>query len=210
MYNINNEIGSTYISDSIRKICWREEWAHPYESVLSIIAKVKISNCINSQEIIRLFGNINIREQKTCTTAARYMNLYSMYGFDRELLMNYTTFDLTQQRKLIRNICNSGIKTNIKYHFSRYLKYCDECMKYYFHSIFHQLLNTYKCPFHEVELRDACINCGKSTLYSFKYGDFYKCSCGFNISGNSGCSWNIWNEIFEIKRDVLIGEFLDI
>ncbi|NOU87075.1 hypothetical protein GC102_14980 [Paenibacillus sp. LMG 31460] len=212
MIFINEIAASASSSEYLRKICWREEWVHPYESIISIIEKIKVANVIESEDIIRGLGTKILREQRTITTAAKNMDLYTMQSFDDELFMYYTNYDLKKQKELIKKVCNSSYVGRKTYdHFSKYLKYCEECLEYHFHSIFHQLWAVNVCPFHGISLRDTCVRCNKTRSYSFKYGDHFRCYCGYSfITENSSgrTIWANWGREFEIKKDIFIWTYI--
>ncbi len=207
-YSFYCEIAASSLLVNSKKICWRAEWVHPLESVLSIIEKVKIANQIESVDIIRTLGIDIVREQKSITQSSKYLDLYTMQGFDDESFMQFINFSIQGQRDFIKKVCSSSYFGNkLLDHFSKYLNYCEECLQYNFHSILHQLSIIGRCPYHDERTRNTCVQCKKGILYSFKYRCHFQCSsCGYRLTKESG--WKNWNKKFEIKNDLFIDKYL--
>lgn len=195
------EIAASSAFVNSKKLCWRAEWVHPHESVLSIIEKIKIANQIESIDIIRTLGIDIVRDQKSITQSPKYLDLYTMYGFDNETFNHFVNFSIQGQRDFIKKVCKSSYTRNKPLdHFSKYLNYCEECLHYNFHSILHQLLFISRCPYHDEIIRNTCVECKQVILYSFRYGCHFQCSwCGYILTKDS--SWDNWNKKFEIKKD---------
>jgi hypothetical protein len=192
--------------DKSAQICWKDQWINPFESIISVIEKIRIANHVDKSDIIRFLGNEKVRVQTTLTNSEKFLDLYSMEGFDVYLFKKYTSFDIQKQRIFIKEVCKSNFyMSRLQENFSKYFRYCEICITNNFHSIFHQIRFLFECPFHGIELRDSCFKCNKSIYYKYKFiDDHFRCSCGYNLTGNSENSpiWKYW----ETGSAVIINE----
>lgn len=133
-------------------ICWRAEWIHQFESPLSVIEKVKMANCISRSTFMRAFGGSNKRVQPSPINSLKKRDLYSLRGLNEDTLMSILSFDSASYHKFIDSVCSASVLfKQVKNNFSDKLNYCEDCVKYNFHSIVHQLRFINICPFVSVK-----------------------------------------------------------
>jgi hypothetical protein len=170
-----------------------------------------MANCISSMTLIKVFGNSMLRNQKTPTTSSKNLDLYTLDGFADELLINIVNFDVLKYRKIVKGVCSSSIiNQQMKLHFTDYIRYCEECMRYNFHSIFHQIRLLLNCPFHDEQLVNVCLQCGNYLYYRLQYSDHYQCKCGSRITTTNNPVWKNWGEEFQIKNNSVIYSYLNL
>lgn len=135
------------------KYAWNDEWVNPYESAWNIGEKIYASN-ISARIYNELMGvttsGIKINYNSNCL-------LYSK-GIIKSAFIPRFMQDGTSFFKAFKG--NS-------YYFSTKLRYCPECAKHGYHSIFHQLIYLDRCIIHNDTLLNLC-DCNDSGIISGK------------------------------------------
>ncbi|WP_455542540.1 hypothetical protein [Intestinibacter sp.] len=183
---------------------WNNDWIWQYQSVWCTVERIKYSNSINGNELKKYLNAKSVKK-----TIYDLDNIYtSKYRFDKEKLVSLCG-------KNIFLILNDEIKEtlgcvsnflDIEKYIVTDLRICPECIKYGYHSIFHQLNLFKRCLFHDSSLMVRCPKCGESYSYNLRYDITrgFICKCGYNYlkTTNSFDLINIWNQNSTINYDI--------
>lgn len=180
-------------------ITWRNEWVRPYESMWSIIEKVKIANSITGTDLL-LFLNPGSKGRQIRNvhklSEATYSKLKDLIGIDFSAILN-AMLSLSKLEL-----------SNPLHYFHTNLCYCDKCIQYNYHSYLHQHKLVVECPFHLTKLRRCCPVCKKeSYYYNVAFSTPFTCKCGMQIyqTGNY-VAWSSWSSFHPmIKVDTNYG-----
>lgn len=135
-------------NDNFKQYEWRKEWVRPYESVYSVLRNFCKVNCIDGSKIGKIFGYDRSLSEDFNSTLLMYNNTI-LYPLRYESLMNIL-FD-NKHKDFLRQFQKIHNKDQTVL-FDKHIKYCPDCMKYNYHSIYHNLNSIKKCPFHNIEL----------------------------------------------------------
>ncbi|MDQ0914663.1 hypothetical protein [Paenibacillus sp. V4I5] len=193
--------------------CWRNEWIHPFESMWSIFEKFKFANQVNSIEILCEFGTERVKNLKVLD-GSEIRNLYSMEGFDINLLTKAFTFNVIEHNTYSLETIVDVLKRKYfgyECFFHDTFVYCQICMSEGHHSLFHQFKLLRKCPFHMCELIYNCPNCKNKIRYMLlrdKELKPFMCICGHLLFRRSVGWINLWSTK-RIINDPLLLEWLN-
>jgi len=151
---------------------WRKEWINRFESLWSVFEKFKYANSISEKEVYEIFsirdqhGSIRKYQSKENKT---YL---SMEGVDGNALLKILGVDIKQRNlndiEAITYVIANHSNININDFYSNKLRFCPECIKNGYHSIFHQALLFDECFMHEgTKLISKCPNCLSHLEYEF-------------------------------------------
>lgn len=167
------------------KYTWNRDWIWPYESPWGVIEKFKFANSAQDKDILEVLGTINVRNKTKKFYTYQDRNLVSLQGFDEDKLTQILGVNI---KKIFKN--NLDILIGVMprfdkndFYFRKYLSICPECIKYGYHSIFHQMVFVTECPFHSFKLVNECPECRRSIVYqlSDKYTSSpFVCLCGYS------------------------------
>lgn len=167
------------------KYTWNRDWIWPYESPWGIIEKFKLANSAQDKDILELLGTDNVRNKTKKFYTFRERDLISLEGLDGEKLIEILGFNI---KEIYRNNRDAIIGAMPKFdnndlYFDKYLKVCPECIKFGYHSIFHQLTFISECPFHGSKLINECPDCKRIIVYQLndRYTSSpFVCLCGYS------------------------------
>lgn len=183
---------------------WMSDWIHAFESPWSILEKFTLANVANRNDVIFLLGSPEVKKMKYKTYGDKHRNLFIMEGFDRSLLQQVLGIDLKDHtdrlmHKLIQKVSCKCLPTGSWFHLC--LRWCPECIKSGYHSVFHQFKLLNHCPFHMTRLCSKCPKCNQQFAYKFTDRGFkgsFLCDCGFSFIDIKE-RWRRWGEPLEIR-----------
>lgn len=184
------------------KIVWREEWRRPYESIWSIIEKIKIANIIYGNELLQCIdpeyskGNKRVRNVNKLS-AETCRKLEVLTGIDFNLIT------ISMEKLLKYNLLHDPMHI---YH--THLRFCKTCVQYNYHSYLHQYKLIDLCPFHSEKFQECCPKCGKQIyFYNIAIPVPYTCRCGTQIyQSEKRPVWENWTEFNPTIEDKYINE----
>ncbi|NOU72681.1 DDE-type integrase/transposase/recombinase [Paenibacillus sp. LMG 31458] len=142
--------------------CWNKNWIQSYESPWSLFEKFKYANEINSIELLQTLGTTQVKKIKTGLRGRRIRNLYTLEGFEEELLTSAFQSNIVETNKInldkITSVLNAK-DAHYRSHFNDHFVYCPMCLQEGYHSLFHQFKLIHECPFHHIKLENVCLNC---------------------------------------------------
>ncbi|MBA2941053.1 TniQ family protein [Paenibacillus sp. CGMCC 1.16610] len=167
--------------------CWNKNWIQTYESPWSLFEKFKYANEINSIELLRTLGTTQVKMIKTRLRGRGIRNLYTLEGFEEELLTSAFQSNIVEINKnnldKITSVLNSR-DSHYRLHFNDNFVYCPMCLQEGLHSLFHQFKLIHECPFHHIKLENVCLNCRMIFPYELWYDKDippYTCQCGYTF-----------------------------
>lgn len=161
---------------------WRDDWVFPYESLWSLTNKFGVLNWIPCHEIKGLFKKVGQKRPKLNKDRIPKWNYSLAQALDLEKIGQ--TLNLTASA--IENGLTTtfiprskvSLMTEIKE-----LRFCAICIRYGYHSVFHQLKNVSVCPIHKRELIQHCPSCLRRISYDLQdHKNAYACnSCSDSL-----------------------------
>jgi site-specific recombinase XerD len=153
-----------------QRLVWHQGSVLPYSSLWSVVHRLSYLNLLNAVDL-RYFG---LRQHG--------------YAGMNSLITNYKVIDIPSLAQamqepmgLFRHSTLESLSPWTHHLFQIHsLRFCPDCLKHGFHSIFHNLLLLSRCPIHETPLEDRCV-CGRSIsacLNSDLYLQPGQCVCG--------------------------------
>ncbi|HZW23992.1 MAG TPA: hypothetical protein VFF26_00780 [Gallionella sp.] len=133
---------------------WDESWGLPYESLWSLLHKFSLLNHISLAECKRILKPDDAHGEFITELGGKLSvnKLGSILGIEGGLGQN-----------LVHKIVHQSDRSWLV---SPQLRSCQECLRYGYHSVFHQILSIKKCPVHQTELTIiSCDFCGRSDRY---------------------------------------------
>lgn len=142
---------------------WRKEWIKAYETPWSIFEKLAFANRLERNDILRFFGNDDVKRIKNPNIGDSRRELIQLSGFNAALLNKVFESDLVGDCKhsvgtLIKPL--NYFRERLNKWFPEHLHWCHDCLSHGYHSWFHQFILIKICPFHESILLDCCPKCG--------------------------------------------------
>lgn len=141
----------------------------PYESIYSIYLKFSHLNCI---KLSSLGGALNVAsEQQWSDHVLTGWLESSVANIDNHLPWRYVPY---------KYIYHNGLGG---------FRFCEECVRFGYHSVFNSILTHNVCALHKCSLKKACVHCAKVYLRGFRSDSsiphyMSKCSgCGFQVIG---------------------------
>lgn len=165
------------------KICWRKEWRRPYESLWSVFENIKIVNAIDGTDLCKNNSN-----------CSHYRRIYTLSKEFQDKMTELTGIDFDEVKKSELSVSIRALGGDFRIP----LRYCDECVRFNYHSYFHQhIFNGGVCPFHLLELRKCCPKCSKIIPFnSVALACPFTCSCGMQIyQTDDNPVWRNWLDI---------------
>ncbi len=173
-----NSINSTEVAN----YTWRDDWMFPYESLWSLTNKFGALNWIPCHEIKRFFKKVEQKRPKLNKDRIPKWNYSLALGLDlekirRTLNLSKSTIDNALTTAFIPR-SKVPLMTEVKE-----LRFCPICIRYGYHSVFHQFKNVSVCPIHKTELVHRCPNCVRSISYDLQdQKNAYACnSCSASL-----------------------------
>ena len=161
---------------------WNNDWFNSYESPWGIFEKLKFTNFIDANDILRLFGVEKVRNLKSFGKTHR--QLIHLNGLDEDIVERFLGFSLHQHNNhLLQKLfqCFYNFNKSSSYYFRDDLFFCIDCLKTGYHSLFFQSKLIHFCPFHKLPLIQGCPYCRNPIPYllSDQYTDGpFLCKCG--------------------------------
>lgn len=191
---------------------WDSKWIWPYESLYGMISKFAYINVLYGDSMFNLINVNGCKKGMTTYYYNKYMTI-SKYKIDFIKATELLQFDIV--RELLEWVKELLYPLNLKSFpysfefakeqwFRRTFTYCPECMRYGYHSIYHQLAFTDHCFIHkDVHLQESCPSCGEKISYAIqsKRGIIpFSCHCGHRLFEREPLdTMNLW-EYPIIKR----------
>ena len=149
-------------SEQPQQFAWLPEWISSYESPWSIFEKFKYANRATVMDLFELFGTSYSKGLKATHLSKRACNLLTLEGLDETLLTKAFGLSLKEvNRRNINMLTNILPEGDSPLYFHNILRFCPECIKIGYHSIFHQFTLVHRCPFHNVSLVQGCPKCNR-------------------------------------------------
>ena len=125
---------------NIFKYVWKNDWILPYESAWGILEKFKYANALTGADISNLIhGNTTSNNAVICEELQVFRNS----KFNSKSFMDFFSLDNKHFAPLSQLYNN-----NVNDYLNHDLYICTDCIKYGYHSYFHQLKFTDKCFIH--------------------------------------------------------------
>lgn len=168
-------------------ITWSNNWISKWESSWSILSKICVSNSANGYELYKGL----VKKQNTYRIYADYKHCFVITpNIDSELFVKSLDFNLNEYLKMESSELLGPFYTNVldNLYFQMFydtgLKFCPDCIKNGYHSMFHQLTFLDQCLIHNIKLKKNCPQCSKNIPYNFSmqaYQTGYRCQCGYKL-----------------------------
>jgi hypothetical protein len=129
------------------QVVWNKEWIRPYESSWSIFEKFSYANLVKKTPILKSYGSEQVKHIKHSLIGGTHRGLIYLNGFNTELLSEALEYDIKQHLDQLLRATITILPDDFHW-FHGNLKWCDECLQYGYHSIFHQFVLLHHCPFH--------------------------------------------------------------
>lgn len=173
-----DSISSTEVSN----YTWRDDWVFPYESLWSLTNKFGALNWIPCHEIKRFFKKVEQKRPKLNKDRIPKWNYSLALGLDfekirRTLNLSKSTIDNALTTTFIPR-SKVSLMAEVKE-----LRFCAICIRYGYHSVFHQLKNVSVCPIHKRDLIQRCPSCMRHISYDLQdHKNAYACnSCSESL-----------------------------
>lgn len=175
---------------------WKSVWIWPYESIWGTVEKFKYANSLCNSDIYKL-----IHARTPRSTFYIYPSMYASNNTIKrtsliELLCN-DIFNTTasQLKEIMGPLYNA---CDIRKYMAEEWRYCPECIKNGYHSMYHQLSFLDKCIFHDIKLKTVCPSCQKESSYVMEYRgskQAFRCDCGYDylLGSNSLKIFKTWD-----------------
>lgn len=153
-----------------------------YQSIWCTLEKIKVLNIMTGKDLKKCLRANNLRQKFIYDFDSIYI---SQYKFDKDSLIDLCAKDIFNQikyelKEVLGNIYNTF---DMEKYIVTNFRFCPECIKTGYHSIFHQLNLFDKCIFHDIYLENKCPSCHKINPYYLNYDDTtygFSCDCGYN------------------------------
>ncbi|MFP3390349.1 hypothetical protein [Brevibacillus sp. SIMBA_040] len=191
---------------------WNKSWCNFYDSPWSTLEKFKFANILRSNDVLKLFSINNfksINEENWCISDRDLLFLANIDEVKSRSILGFSIHD--QNNHLIHNLLKPyfNVHTDKRLYFQKNLIFCVECMAIGFHSVFHQFNMVNKCPFHLIQLHQACPQCNRKFRYSVtdsNWSHAFCCKCGMKfLNFEKGYVQNLWkqNNLKIIDKDLI-------
>lgn len=144
-------------------LTWRSIQKNNYESKWGICERFRFLNQLNNKEFITLLSS-----------SSKNIALVKLKN------------ELDQQERLmVENLSYKGINEKNESFISDNIRFCPICIKYGFHSYFHQFSLINICVFHLEKLTLKCPKCNKTTNYRQHNDSFintFICTCTYKYA----------------------------
>lgn len=160
---------------------WKSDWIWAYESIWGTIEKFKYANALCNSDIYKL-----VRARTPRSTFYIYPSMYASNNtIERSSLTDLLCNDIfhttaIQLKELMGPLYNA---CDIRKYMTEKWRYCPECIKTGYHSMYHQISFLDRCIFHDIELKNKCPSCQKESSYVMEYRgteQAFKCTCGYD------------------------------
>jgi len=185
---------------------WSKDWIRPYESPWSVLEKFTMTNISTKNEVLYFLGSDEVRRMKYRVYGDIHRNLFTLAGFDQSMLHQVLGIDLKSQNDHLIMLVTRKVACRCapaSSWFYSYLRWCPECLKIGFHSVFHQFKLLNHCPFHLKKVVDRCPECHQQFNYIFTDKEFngpFLCKCGYTFTDYQQ-RWNHWGSPLSIQCD---------
>lgn len=184
------------------KIIWRVEWRRPYESIWSLIEKIKIANRVNGNDLLK-----SIQPGYGVIDRKRNVNKLSTEAHER--LQALTDVDFNAIIRSMEKLFKINFLRDPMHIYHTHLRYCKTCIQHNYHSYLHQYKLIDNCPFHLEEYEAACPKCEKQIFFHNIAIPYKTCSCGMQLYHSSGLPvWDNWPEINPVIKDKYVKDIL--
>lgn len=186
--------------------CWNDAWVHELESPWSLFEKFKYANMAKDRDILEIFGTEEVKNKKVLRRTKNNSNLYSLSSFDNSRLATVFCQDFKKiNEENIKDIVHI-LPGRTEQYLRDHLCFCNQCMKFGYHSILHQFKLIHSCPFHNEPLLQGCPGCGHIFNYELSNEHFvspFQCMCGYDFL-NTSFPFEQWNHknLEIVDRDV--------
>ena len=193
---------------------WNSNWILKYQSVWCTIEKIKFANMIDGISLRKYINSSShLRKKRIYSLNSVYI---SQYKFDENNFISLCEKDIFKKvnyelKEVLGNIYNYADME--KYIISNF-RFCPECMKVGYHSIFHQLNLFNKCIIHDIYLENECPICHKIIPYNLRFDKTFGfvCECGYNYLETNDFfkllkKWNDELLIYEFNIDRKLSNF---
>ena len=145
---------------------WKKSWEVPYESLLGRAEKIRTANCLEPPQMDKLIRqNSNAPIDKLV-----YVSEHAIFRNRKYSIMEDSVYTLEtpneMSKQLLRDLC---LDTKIRY--------CAQCMKYGYHSVFHQARFLDHCFIHENFKLEYRCNCKGSYVLMRNSNDILIFQC---------------------------------
>jgi hypothetical protein len=184
-------------------IVWRMEWRRRYESIWSLIEKIKIVNIINGNELLQ-----SIKPGHGPGNRTRNVNKLSDEAC--MILKELTNIDFKEIIRCMEKMFQVNFLRDPLHIYHTHLRYCRTCVQHNYHSYLHQYKLIETCPFHLEKFEECCEKCGKQIyFYNIAVAIPYTCRCGMQMYQSSGRPvWENWSVIDPVIQDKYIKDLL--
>lgn len=187
---------------------WNKDWVWPYESLYGMLSKFAYINVLQNGFIFDLIKVDGCKKTTTMYYYNKYMTI-SKYRIDfikvNELLERNIAGEIySNVKELLYPLDIRSFPYSFEYPkeqwFDRDFRYCPECIRVGYHSLYHQLAFAENCGIHRnVKLQTTCPNCKDkmSFVIQSKIGKspFSCCNCGYKLYDKGFLeSMDLWNE----------------
>lgn len=152
--------------------CWRQDWAHGFDSAYGLLSKFAMLNALSATELARIFIRRDCG-RKTAIVRSPAVDL-----------RDSTLFDLTQMTRLLHlqpeHLQQAFLPqqlANGRRRFNNMLCWCPQCVRSGFHSPAFQLELVRSCPVHGDPIRTCCQTCGTAIPYQLQPAVFAQPFC---------------------------------
>lgn len=133
-----------------KRYVWKSEWCWPYESAWSMIEKFKYANAVTNNMFKSL---IELRSSTSSWIPSEELYIFRRSNFSIEKF--YNLFGINRKHFSFLDVFYGNDLSQLLHND---IYYCPKCMKFGYHSYFHQLKFINTCPFHNQPLIHAKFN----------------------------------------------------
>ena len=144
-------------------------WTPLGESWFGVLSKLSYYNKLDnkSHQSVLFRNGLNVN-------ASAYSKNPSISGnYDKEYILNHTSWNLGSLRMVGEEFLTSYGETNVQASKCNVLRFCPQCISSGVHLLFHQYYEWNRCIVHEIGLTTLCEDCGR-TLCKYEYPMFDK------------------------------------
>lgn len=156
MNRASSEFSKIHSFDVVDGLADCSRWYSPMEGPLTRIAKIAVVNSLGAKDLCRiLFGS-------------RLLNQHARPFHGRSLLGGQWMRKRGDLHPLAESISDSALEHSCG-RWARWIgsdmhfRYCPECLNSGFQSVVYQIDAIQKCPLHDVDIVDSCLECGART-----------------------------------------------
>lgn len=127
---------------------WRKEWIKLYETPWSFFEKLAFANRLERNDILRFFGNDDVKKIKNPNIGDSRRELIHLSGFNADLLNKVFESDLVGDcRQSVGTLIEplNYFRERLNIWFPEHLHCCHDCLSHGYHSWFHQFVLIKRC-----------------------------------------------------------------